>query len=746
MNNSKKKILKMLIPILTFSIVFIFVYKIIPPDKDCYYADFTAGAEYESTRINNSVIAEGKAEDLYRITPFMSMKSGEYTIRTYYKTDVPVALKACLMAEYDTNADSYPVIEVGILDPKTELAEMTFLLDYDTSNVIFAVDYKGEGSITLDRCTVESSNTVYNNAAVVAGVSALVSAVFMFIIAGEAMSDDSGKNQRIMAVIAVMLTAVIASAGLISHDVIIADDCEFHFLRIMGIAQNIAGGAPFCKVNFAFNGGYGYLNPVFYPQMFLWIPAVLVILGASVTKAYALFIFILNIATAVISYIFFGKITENREYAVICAVIYTLNHYRLRDIYARAAVGELLFIAFLPIVMYGIYAVFHGKEDKWYVLMLGCCAVFQSHILGTVLTAMLGGMTAAAYMLIGILQRKNIFRQLAALIKAFAGVVLLNLWFLIPMLYYIRQDFGMFTHTDYVNIFMGTARPVSSMLFRLTDLEYGDLYSRTGLYIGIVFASLIAFAFLKAIKKRRVDDGMMFLLFACLFIIAASDIMPWRLLRQIKIVEMLMSKLQFSFRFVTLFIASLTMACALFLSEFGKKELRITWAVALCMMICGAMYYALPFNAISGHGGEYPIFGTSPPEYLMNGAAYHEERARTDKFRTDTDDLKIVSYERVGGGLSVSVENTGGETSHMEIPLLYYAGYEAKVSRTGRKLKVAPGEHMTVNIEIPPGETGEVTVVYRSLKIFRAAEAISLISAVIFMIYSLKKKKFLFTK
>ena len=57
--------------------------------------------------------------------------------------------------------------------------------------------------------------------------------------------------------------------------------------------------------------------------------------------------------------------------------------YRTADAFARFALGEFLGMVFLPLIIYGLYAVMYGKEKDWPYLALGLGKVIFSHNLST---------------------------------------------------------------------------------------------------------------------------------------------------------------------------------------------------------------------------------------------------------------------------------------------------------------------------------------------------------------------------
>lgn len=91
--------------------------------------------------------------------------------------------------------------------------------------------------------------------------------------------------------------------------------------------------------------------------------------------------------TVIISYISFKKLSKDKLIGVLGCALYTLSLYRLNNIFIRSAVGEYTAMAFLPLILLGLYCVYSeniGEKEKQRsicFLVIGFTGVLQSHIL-----------------------------------------------------------------------------------------------------------------------------------------------------------------------------------------------------------------------------------------------------------------------------------------------------------------------------------------------------------------------------
>ncbi len=115
----------------------------------------------------------------------------------------------------------------------------------------------------------------------------------------------------------------------------------------------------------------------------------------------------------------------------MAALLYTCCPYRYTSIYARGAVGEALAMIFLPLLIAGLYHVLAGQRRKWWMLAIGMTGLLQTHILSMMFGVMLCAI--AGILFISRVWREKRFFEIG---KAALMTVLLNLWFLVPFVFY----------------------------------------------------------------------------------------------------------------------------------------------------------------------------------------------------------------------------------------------------------------------------------------------------------------------
>ena len=136
--------------------------------------------------------------------------------------------------------------------------------------------------------------------------------------------------------------------------------------------------------------GYGFATPLFYPQLFLYIPAILYVLGFPLQTSYQIFVFLITTFSCLISYYCFYKITKYKRLSLIGSCLYTLSIFKIIEIYLGATIGENLSMIFFPLIIYGIYIIYTTEGriplSKCLPLIIGVTGIIESHLVSCLFT------------------------------------------------------------------------------------------------------------------------------------------------------------------------------------------------------------------------------------------------------------------------------------------------------------------------------------------------------------------------
>lgn len=248
------------------------------------------------------------------------------------------------------------------------------------------------------------------------------------------------------------------------------EETAVHLQRIAYLSDSIQQGDAFrCTMQGTWLFDQGYAISLFYSDLFLHIPAFLMVIGFPVMTAYKMFVFITMVITAVIAYLGFKQCVKDEYAALFGSLIYMLSSHYISTVYSKAAVGELLAMAFLPLVCCGSYLLYTQdvssadyKKYKWYII-LGVTAVLQSH-LGSAIMSM-----AFIVLVAVVFWKKTMQRQTVNQLLKTAGIVLLiNAWFWLPLLYMLCSGIsGDLNQVIWQQVRTGVTLCVRTILFLL---------------------------------------------------------------------------------------------------------------------------------------------------------------------------------------------------------------------------------------------------------------------------------------
>ena len=505
----------------------------------------------------------------------------------------------------------------------------------------------------------------------------------------------------------------------------IGHDITFHLNRILGIRESLSRGMFPVRLNgFTFEG-YGYADALCYPNLFLYIPAVLSGLGLSFITSVNIFLFLVNVATAAVMYACAKRLFQNAGIAAVSSALYTLCIYRLCDMYTRAAYGEMLAMIFLPLIILGVYELFFGEEKRWYLLAFGFTGVFQSNLVSLVPVAALCVFFGILYVR-RILEKKRMF----ALFKALLLTGLLNAWFLIPFFQIIASG------VDTSSLSVDASEKVISTARLFQAFPGADDGRNLGLSL---MAGLAVFLYAKVKGVRRKTDlADVFVVTGVVLAFLTTDLFPWKLLMQLDGIAVVMGYLQFPWRLLGPAACFLCLGLSAYcVTLFRKKELR--------MMVCGMVVFCAVISAqyfLGDFLGRDPYI--SAEEDLKNVIVQREYLySGTDKEKLDGEietsgNVFVEDYERDGFTVTVSCNTINDEDAYVEVPLFAYPCYEA-ADENGEPLSISRGENNRIRVELPTGEA-TVTVRYHSPLAWRIAEIVSAASLLLVLVVIAKNR------
>lgn len=395
---------------------------------------------------------------------------------------------------------------------------------------------------------------------------------------------------HISALLGLGVIIAVSSIGIYEKGMLARDDTIFQWARVWGLANGIKNGDFPVRIQPEWANGYGYAVSVFYGDLFLYFPAILVLLKLPIYMACKIYLLMVNIGTVILSYVTFKKNSKNLSIGLVCSATYSLSIYRMCNIYYRGAVGEYTAMMLLPIVVLGIWNILFEDVEKekykrqWMILSFGMSGIILTHVLSC-------EMIALFLFIICVVAYKRVFskKRFTELCKAVVGTIGLSAVFIVPFLDYAREDLKVFQERSvYAIQKYGISLRQLVGLGRLGEIQsQAETTTAMAICMGIFTILVLGVAGYILVGKRRVENYHKILVVFCLTILAlwmATDCFPYDKLERFYPVKMLIGSLQFPFRFMSIGMVLVTLLLCLV-----TMELQQTWKKQI---FCGVIVFS----------------------------------------------------------------------------------------------------------------------------------------------------------
>ena len=530
------------------------------------------------------------------------------------------------------------------------------------------------------------------------------------------------KQIRIISII----TIFAACLPLFTVNCIGGHDIAYHLLRIESLKIGIENGLPFLRVNMLFFGGEGYASSLFYPDLFLYLPALLRVAGVGINLSYNIFIAFCIIAGFISAYYCMHTMSKDTEMSLIAAIIFTLFKYHIYDIYTRGAVGEITAMIFLPFVIAGLYDLIFNEFKKPWLIIAGMSGVILCHSLTAFFCLVLCIVTALVFIKRLLKDKKVLLKLLFAML----AVVCITAFYVFPML-------EMMFSADF---------DVSGAYFDLgyEKLLLKDIFEETAPSLGLaIFIPLLLRIFIKKDDNAELlifaDVCMIFGLIAALF---TTGFLPWdRLMKYF-------ASIQFPWRLFIMAGSLLAVSNAVYIMSFVKQKnfsegaVQLAVVAVLAVMSVSALncieYSAEPYYSYSDDYFDFAPFtgdvigGEWLPKSVTDRDALISE---ADKAFTDKGEAIPIRREKnrlYAGDLPKDAE-------YIDVPFVFYKGYAA-ADENGNAL-VCDGGGENGRVRVYTAGTGDIGVYYKGTGVQRLSWIITLCFFVGFIIYIVFKNR-----
>ncbi len=530
-------------------------------------------------------------------------------------------------------------------------------------------------------------------------------------------------------------------------------DSAFHISNVQAIKMAIrTNNWFFPKILPVIANNFGYATPLFYGPLphsiTVFISEIIgLVRNISILHVMSFVHFLTLCFSGIFMFQYSRKITKNNYISLLSSVIYITFPYHLSEIFVRDAYAESITFVFIPLIFNGLYELFYNKNNKKFYLhfIIGVCGLILSHTITTLFTAII----VLIYLLIN--YKKTFTRDIMkSLCISLMFILSITSFYLFPLLeqklmgnYHVFNANSMATNDSIIN---------QALTPRLL-LPFANSKSADGIQF-FIFIPVIClfiysiFAFPK-VKTNQKGLYLFFIITGCILLFMTTRMFPW------KIMPSLLKYIQFPWRLLVFISFFISASCTLCLKLYNDTLIKIL-SIVFIALILGSSINSVNLERITNYTPDnidistFGIGATNEyfPESVIKNFDYYKNR---------NDEIKVISGDQ-NAVINVIAKDTPyikfnvecSEYTIFELPLLYYYGYGANIQRTiylenansnyNSSNLIKEGYNGFINIRIPKGNY-TVIVDYNGTKLQHMCNMISILSLIIFGIYSMKRSQ-----
>lgn len=555
------------------------------------------------------------------------------------------------------------------------------------------------------------------------------------------------KNKKILFIIAVSL---VLSMPYFIGGLHGGYDGLFHISRLQGIVDAWNEGQIIPRIYPLYNNNFGYGEPLFYCDIYLWPFAFLYKLGLTIMVSFKVMqVFYIVLSVVTIFYVL-NKVFDKEYIPYIGTILYSFANYHLHNLHMRMDLGETYAIVFIPLALYAMYKILVKKENSWILLGVSFSLLLFAHNLTFLLYCVLFLVFIIIFVVLNIKDKQVIKSAAITTLKGTLLAILLSSWFLIPMLeQLLDQSFNFQTFGTYYDLSTST-----SNILRLLNYNKGFMISNPSLQdTGIGYCLIIlpiAYIFVKKDKVINILFIINLILWLCVL-----GIIPIHLIKAF-------NTLQFIFRLYIL-IFPLSVIISLYSLENINNQLIIKVTIVLAIITSLiSMYFITVNNYINGDTySDDTKYEELWSDSLFSNEGYNYNQMMAKDYmpamydydyindgrnikKIDIEDAWkyeeiILNNEFIEESSQIYFEYTFEEEMYIALPKTYYKGYQAYlIDENGwTKLETFGTDvYHLVGIKVPAGQD-LILCKYSGTKMQKITPLISLLTLFLLILYKL---------
>lgn len=411
----------------------------------------------------------------------------------------------------------------------------------------------------------------------------------------------------------------------------------------------------------------------------------------------------------------------------VTTVYYIFNVYRnYSDLYERAALGEYISFAFIPLIFMGLHLIFEKENKGKTLLSIGMIGLILSHTISTMISVIL----LFLYVLFN-LKRLNNF-VVKEISFAILITTLLTAFYWAPMIEMLNSDTFLF-QLPWTHIWENQLSNIDSYAYletALSQFPYG-----IEMIALLVFVLTIVLNFKKILKNK-------FLLFASAMTIVtyllATSLISANFIRVLDFMQFPWRFFMFTNYFISIIIGYSVINIA---NNKSKYLLILAFTTILIFNYMQFSNYYINVRMIDYLHNDfvewsYDVNGTEflPSSVNFPFLDYYSE------YKDIYPDHNIkLSYTQNAREIEIEFDQLEFENTIVQLPLIYYEGYVAQLitNNTNEYLDIYKDYDSMISINLGTEQTGIVKVFYQGTNTKRLAFYISILSLLSILIFKL---------
>ncbi len=510
------------------------------------------------------------------------------------------------------------------------------------------------------------------------------------------------KKENIAIYLLILLGTLVFWIPYMTKGFIPGAEVDFHYARVETLSQCIKEGIFPAKIRPMHMKGYGYGIGFFYPDVFLYIPAVLLVFGADYAIVLKIYMFIVTLIGGVAFYQCAVRLTGRKDLALLGEILFMESVINDVNVFVGGGLPHLFAYMALPLGFFGLFSALKREKKGILLYIISVVTVLLAHAI-IFMTLMLG---LGIILLFHVKVIKKDIGILKGLILASVVGAFITTAFWLPAL-------EQMLHT-WFKTFHGNYYIVSEHVLTLKELFTQHL----GILLSVVFLFCVVVYFVLLFKKKKMPLEVTGTLFVTVFYIwFCTSSLIWKGFLGRK-----MNFFEYTDRFDFVITVTMILFIMMVLKELEVKELSgIAFVAASVVLIFASRLLVRPdlFTSFKGEKMELSA-DLLEKDFMVSGAEWLPSETNMMLCNTPTtafaDDGTPAEGEKLRSDSWFGV-TLDGSKNYYDMPYIYYYGYRAFVlNENGEvdhelEVKQAVDGNGLVRVFIPREDTGALKVV-----------------------------------